>query len=110
MELLIYNYSGVESEFEVAVLHKGKIDFAFYVTDIKTTLSLDEDGHGKVSIESISCVTYDNQDEAKPYVISEDLIWMLEKELPEYINWTEWVDHNSQSDDDYEENRFNQMD
>ncbi len=110
MEIIIYYYSGFQTEFEVAVLHKGKIDFAFYVTDIKTILSLDEDARGKVKIESITCITYNSKDEPKPYILNEELIWMLEKELPEYINWNEWVDHNSQKDDGYEERRLDQLD
>lgn len=110
MELLIYNYSGYESEFEVSILEKGKIQFSFYVTNIDTTLSMNKDGYGKVRINTITCITYDENDEAHPYVLTQEQIYALEKELPEYIDWVEWLDWKSQPDDDHEERKFNSMD
>ena len=110
MEFLIYNYTGYESEFEVAMLDKGKIQFSFYVTNINTTLSMDEDGHGKVRINTISCISYDIEDNPQPYVLTQEQIVALEKELPEYIDWNEWLDWKQQPDDDYEERRLNSMD
>lgn len=110
MELLIYNYTGYENEFEVAQIENGKISFDFYVTNIDTTISLDEDGHGKIRINTISCVTYNEEDKSLPYVLTQEQIYALEKELPNYIDWSEWIDWKSQPDDDYEERKLNSMD
>lgn len=110
MEYIIYNYTGYESQFEVAQYENGKISFDFYVTNINTTLSIDEDGHGKVRINTISCVTYNEDDQSIPYVLSQEQIYALEKALPDYVDWSEWIDWKSQPDDDYEERRLNSLD
>lgn len=110
MELLVYNYTGYESEFEVAIKENGKISFDYYVTNINTTLSIDNDGHGRVRINSVCCVTYNDQDKPIPYVLTQEQIYELEKALPDYIDWNDWIDWKSQPDDDYEERKFNSMD
>ena len=74
MELLIYNYTGYESEFEVSIIENGKIKFDYYVSNIHTTLSMNEDGKGKVRVNTISCITYDENDKPIPYVLTQDQI------------------------------------
>jgi hypothetical protein len=110
MEYLIYNYTGYENEFEVAVFENGKINFDFYVSNINTTLSIDQHGFGKVKINAITCITYNEKDEPIYYILSQEQISILEKELPEYIDWNEWINWKSQPDDDYEERRLNSLD
>ena len=110
MEYLIYNYTGYESEFEVAGIENGKIKFDFYVSNINTTLSIDEDGHGKVRINTICCVTYNDEDKPVPYVLTQEQIYALEIAMIDCVDWNDWMDSQRPDDDDYEERRFNSMD
>lgn len=110
MELLVYNYTGYETEFEVSVKDKGKITFHYYVTNIDTTLSIDKYEDSCVKINSIEAIIYDENDNPQPYILSQNEIESLEKELPEYIDWISWIDEMSQPDDNHEEFKLNQLD
>ena len=110
MNYIIYNFTGSEKEFEVSTIEKGKIEFYFYVTDLRTTLSMDASGHGKVRIDSITCVIYSDEDIQVPYVLSQDEIINLEIAMIDCVDWNDWIDSQRPDDDDYEERRFNSMD
>jgi hypothetical protein len=110
MELLIYNYTGFEREFEVSIKDKGKITFEYYVTDSDIDFSMDQEGYATAKINSIDCITYDKNDKPKAYVLNQEQIDLLEKELTEYVDWDKWIDWKSQPDDDYEQRKFNSID
>ena len=110
MSFIIYNFTGSEKEFEVSRIENGKIQFYLYVTDLRTTLSMDASGYGKVRIDSITCVIYDAEDNQVPYVLSQEEITNLEHQMIDCIDWNEWMDSQRPDDDDYEERRFNSMD
>jgi hypothetical protein len=106
MEILIYNYTGYESEFEVSVNDKGKLRFEYYVTYSDIKLFLDEDGHGRAKIHNIKCVTYDEDGNPSPYNLDDNQIKLLERELTEYVDWEEWKSWKFQPDDDHEERKL----
>jgi hypothetical protein len=110
MEYIIYNFTGYENQCEVATIEKGKIQFSFYVIDLRTTLSMNGDGDAKVRIDTIQCVSYDNEDNQVPHVLSVDEILNLEIAMIDCVDWNDWMDSQRPDDDDYEERRFNSMD
>ena len=110
MSYIIYNFTGYEKQFEVATIENGKIQFYLYVTDLRTTLTMDSSGYGKVRIDIISCVVYDAEDNQVPYMLSQEEITNLEHQMIDCVDWNDWLDSQRPDDDDYEERKFDSMD
>ena len=110
MKIIISGYKGYESECEVEIIRTGEPIKSFHVESLNTTLTMDADGHGKVRIDTIKCVDYDEDENPIPVELTSEEYTALQNELKEYVDWNEWIDDQRPDDDDYEERRLSQLD
>jgi len=103
MDIEVFGYTGCESECEVVFKKYNKIVKSFFVENLTTTLSMDPMGYGKVRIDTIKCLDYDTYGNPIPISLTDKEFVALERELIEYIDWSEWLDNQRPDDDDYEE-------
>ena len=69
LKVIVIGYTGSETECEVEIIRIGEPIKSFYVEKLNTTLTMDADGHGKVRIDTIKCVDYDEDENPIPAIL-----------------------------------------
>ena len=95
MEIQIHNWTGYEDECEIAYFEPFGGDYikTYFLSKLNTRLYIDEDGASGVEIMSVECHTYDDQDNKMPHTLQDQEIRQIELEMPEYVDWQEWIDN-----------------
>lgn len=101
MEFKIYGYSGVEREFELEII-TDNTSRMIYVQNIYTTIRMDQEGYGSVTIDSIHTIEYDTDGNVmSSSELSEQEITELQEELSNYVDWERWIEDQRPEDEDY---------
>jgi hypothetical protein len=94
MEIQIHNFTGYESECEVAYFEHLGGDYVktYYLSDLNVRLSIDIMGDAYVQITKVKCHLFDIDDNEIAHTLTDQEIKDLQEEMVNYVDWDEWLE------------------